>query len=285
MRMIFGVVLLIGIALAGFAVHMTKNYVDQQKNALAQERAGKGPVVPTVPVFVAKRKLNYGDELKLDDIVVAQWPSNALPDGVYSSVDDLFPKDKPGRRYMMRTTERFEAILPVKITDPGQEVGLYARLDRGQRAFTIKVDVSSGVSGFLRPGDAVDVYWTGKMQASDGRGQRTVTRLIESSVQIIAVDQRSNEEQKKATIARTVTVAIDPEQVASLALAQSTGRLALSLVGQRDDTISSLIEVDQKQLLGIEDAQPVAKKEEPKVCSIRTRKGAEVVNIPIPCTN
>lgn len=285
MRMIFGVVLLIGIALAGAAVHMTQNYVEQHKTALQNAKAANGPAVETSPVFVANRKLSYGDELKLEDIVVAQWPSNALPEGVFSDVEQLFPKDQPGKRYVMRATERFEAILPVKITKPGQEVGLNARLERGQRAFTIKVDVSSGVSGFLRPGDTVDVYWTGKMQDPTGRGTRTVSTLIEAGVNIIAIDQSSNEEQQKATIARTITVAVAPEQVAALALAQTTGRLALSLVGQRDDTISEMIEVDQKQLLGIEDAQPVAKVEAPKVCTIRTRKGAEVVNIPIPCTN
>ncbi|MGB7318655.1 MAG: Flp pilus assembly protein CpaB [Planktotalea sp.] len=283
MRMIFGVVLLIGIALAGFAVHMTQNYVNQQKAALAAAQANNAPTVPTVGVFVANRKLSYGDELKLKDIVVAQWPQNALPKGVFQNVEELFPKDQPGKRYVMRATEKFEAILAVKITEPGKEVGLQSRLEDGQSAFTIKVDVSSGVSGFLRPGDRVDVYWTGKVQGKDNRDQRTVTRLIEDSVKIIAIDQSSNEEIQTSSIARTVTVAVTQLQGASLTQAQSTGRLNLSLVGQRDDSIAELIEVDQKQLLGIEEAQPVAQQEAEKVCTIRMRKGAETVNMPIPC--
>ena len=46
------------------------------------------------------------------------------------------------------------------------------------------------------------------------------------------------------------------------------------------------VEIDQQQLLGIQQAQ-VAAPEAPKeqVCTIRTRRGAEVVEIPIPCTN
>lgn len=283
MRMIFGVVLLIGIALAGFAVHLTQNYVNQQKAALQAAQANKQPVVPTVPVFVANRKLSYGDELKLKDIVVAQWPQNALPEGIFQSVEELFPKDKPGKRYVMRATEKFEAILAVKITEPGKEVGLKSRLEEGQSAFTIKVDVSSGVSGFLRPGDSVDVYWTGKVQNGSSQKQKTVTRLIESDVKIIAIDQSSNEEVRAAAIARTVTVAVTQLQGASLTQAQSTGKLNLSLVGQRDETLTGLIEVDQKQLLGIEEAQPVVQEAAPKVCSIRTRKGAETINVPIPC--
>lgn len=282
MRMIFGFVLLVGIALAAAAVHMTQNYVNQHKSALMEAQANKKPVVPTVGVFVAKRKLSYGDKLDVKDIVVAQWPQNALPKGVFKSVDELFPKDNQGARYVMRGIEKFEAILDVKITKPGKEVGLKSRLEAGQSAFTIKVDVSSGVSGFLRPGDSVDVYWTGKTQGSDGR-PRTVTRLIEDAVKIIAIDQSSNEEMNKASIARTVTVAVSQLQGASLTQAQSTGRLNLSLVGQRDSEVAELIEVDQKQLLGIEEAQPVAQKEAAKVCSIRMRKGAETVIKTIPC--
>ncbi|MGH1578195.1 Flp pilus assembly protein CpaB [Planktotalea sp.] len=283
MRMIFGVVLLIGIALAGFAVHMTQTYVNEQKDALRLAQANKTPTVPTVGVFVANKKLSYGDELLLKDIVVAQWPQNALPEGIFTSVEELFPKDKTGKRYVMRATEKFEAILAVKITEPGKEVGLQSRLEEGQSAFTIKVDVSSGVSGFLRPGDSVDVYWTGKVQGSDNRNQRTVTRLIENAVKIIAIDQSSNEEIQTSSIARTVTVAVTKLQGASLTQAQSTGRLNLSLVGQGDTNVAGLIEVDQKQLLGIEDAQPVAQQPTKKVCTIRMRKGGETVNMPIPC--
>lgn len=284
MRMIFGVVLLIGIALAGVAVHMTQKYVNQHKAALLEAQANKTPVVPTVPVFVANRKLSFGDEIKLKDIAVAQWPSNALPKGIFQSKEELFPKDQAGARYVMRATEKFEAILAVKITEPGKSVGLQSRLEPGQSAFTIKVDSTSGVSGFLRPGNNVDVYWTGKVQANnDQRKSRTVTRLIESAVRIIAIDQSANEEVKKASIARTVTVAVTQLQGASLTQAQSTGRLNLSLVGERDETIAELIEVDQKQLLGIEEAQPVAQQEAKQVCSIRMRKGGETVNIPIPC--
>jgi pilus assembly protein CpaB len=285
MRMIFGVVLLFGIGLAGLAVHMTQNYVNQHKSALQQAQSENGPAVRTVPIIVASKKLKYGEKITLDKLSIVQWPSAALPDGTFSTAEELFPKDTPGDRYVMRSTEKNEALLAVKITKPGQEVGLNARLEKGQRAFTIKVDVSSGVSGFLRPGDAIDIYWTGKVQNGSERGSRNVSRLILPSVQIIAIDQSADEEIRKVKIARTVTVAVPPQNVADLTLAQSTGRLALSLVGHSDDTIASVEDVDKKQLLGIEAAQPVAQVEQEKVCTIRTRKGAEVHTIKIPCTN
>ena len=44
--------------------------------------------------------------------------------------------------------------------------------------------------------------------------------------------------------------------------------------------------MDQRTLLGIAPQAPVAEAApEPEVCTIRTRRGAETVEIPIPCTD
>ena len=45
-----------------------------------------------------------------------------------------------------------------------------------------------------------------------------------------------------------------------------------------------MVEVDSNALLGIQ-AQEIVKVEAEKVCTIRNRKGGELVEIPIPCTN
>ena len=150
-------------------------------------------------------------------------------------------------------------------------------------AFSINVDVSSGVSGFLQPGDRVDVYWTGAVSGVEGE----MTRLIQNAVSIIAIDQNADGSAGGAIVASTVTIAATRENVARLVQAQATGALALSLVGQGEIADAGVIEVDSKSLLGIEEQQvaEVEVVEAPKVCSIKTRKGGEVTEIPIPCTN
>jgi pilus assembly protein CpaB len=184
--------------------------------------------------------------------------------------------------------EEKEAILAIKVTKPGEDAGLTTRLQKGMRAFAIKVDVASGVSGFLRPGDRVDVYWTGRVKGMGGElGNDEVTKLIQTSVTLIAIDQSADGEIEAGNVAKTVTVAAKPQQVASLAQAQKTGDLMLALVGAEDDTVASVVEVDQRSLLGIEapEEKIVERIEEERVCTIKTRRGAEVVQIPIPCTN
>jgi len=286
MRMVFGLVLLVGIALAGGAVYLAKDRIAQYQQANAQAQAALAKVVPTRTVYVSEGPLKYGQKLTPEDVRAVDWPENAIPEGSFTDMATLFPENTDELRVVLRAIEKDEAILEVKVTEPGEDTGLTSRLARGQRAFTIKVDVSSGVSGFLRPGDRVDVYWTGRTsRGRDSGNSGEITKLIEAGVSLIAIDQSAGGNLDEATIARTVTVSVNPQQVAALAQAQTTGNLSLSLVGAGDDTIASAIEVDQSSLLGIVAEKVEAEVAKEKVCTIRTRRGAEVVELPIPCTN
>lgn len=279
MRIVFGLVLVLGIGLAGFAVYMAQAYIGQTQAALAAERAARVPPVETVDVFIANKQLRYGQRLSPADVTTIAWPTKALPVGAFTDRSKLFPENSEGPRTVLRAMEPNEPIMAVKVTAPGENAGITSQLSRGMRAFTIQVNVTTGVAGFLRPTDRIDVYWTGRT------GSGEITRLIDTGVRVIAVDQSADQDRDtRAQIARNVTVEVTPEQAASFAQAQSTGRLSLSLVGVEDDTVSEAVQIDQRRLLGIQ-AQERVQVERAPVCTIRTRRGGEVVEIPIPCTN
>ncbi|WP_102110169.1 Flp pilus assembly protein CpaB [Oceaniglobus roseus] len=281
MRTVFGLVLILGLGLAGFAVYMARDYIAANQAALEAERAARGAIVPTQEVFVMTRQARYGERLAKEDVRLVAWPADAIPEGAFTSADALFPEDNREPRSILRTMEKDEAVLAVKVTDPGVDAGVSSRLSPGMRAFAIRVDVSSGVSGFLRPGDRVDVFWSGTLPGAQGR--EDVTKLIETGVRLVAIDQSADEDRSSPTVARTVTVEASSRQVAALAQAQSTGRLSLALVGAEDTTTSEAVEVDQRELLGITE-EKVVEVEKERVCTIKTRKGAEVVEIPIACS-
>jgi pilus assembly protein CpaB len=282
MRIIFGLVLVVGMALAGFAVHMTKGFVASYQAELNLEKSLRQEVIKTEDVYVLTQKVAYGDAITADRVKLVQWPVASMPDGVFQTEEALFPDGLETPRIALRAIERMEPLLDVKVTKPGEDAGVAARLGKGMRAFAIRVDVSTGVSGFLRAGDRVDVYWSGRLP---GRTSSDVTKLIETSVPLVAVDQIADGERASPTIARTVTVEVTPQQVAALAQAQSSGRLSLSLVGRNDDTVIGGVEVDQRSLLGIETTAEVAAAPAAKICTVRTRKGAEILDTPIPCSN
>lgn len=279
MRMVFGLVLVLGLALAGAAVYLAQGFISQTQAELAAERAARAKAGPLVEVFVVNKPLNYGDPLTKADVQKIYWPQNALPETIFTDVAKLFPEGEKAPRFVLRQMEKFEPLLAVKVTEPGQPAGLTGKLAKGQRAFTIKFDAASGMSRYLQPGNNVDVYWTGAVTSNGG----DITQLIETAVEIIAVERAAGEDEA-TTAPKTVTVAASPQQVARLAQGQATGRLSVSLVGQNDDTMAGTVEVDKRTLLGISE-QMVEVAPEEKVCTIKTRRGADVVEMPIPCTN
>lgn len=278
MRLVFGFVLLVGLGLAGVAVYMARDFIGQQQAKLAEAELAKLAIVPTVEVYVVNKQMRYGQKLTMEDIRKVRWPKEAVPEGSFISEEELFPKGPELQRSILRTMEPNEAVMAIKVTGPGEDAGVSSRLSAGMRAFAIKTDVTSGVSGFLRAGDRVDIYWTG---SSNGRG---VTKLIDANVRLVAINQSADEDRNAPTVAKTVTVEVNPRQVASLAQAQATGRLSLSLVGADDVLVSDSVEIDQGDLLGIVDELVVEAPIE-RVCTIRRRSGEEIVVIPIPCTN
>ena len=280
MRVMFAVVLLLGLGLAGFAVFQTNQYVAQIEAELVQARSMQTTTsVETVDVYIVRRNFSYGERLTPGDVMTAQFPANAVPVGSYTSMDYLFPNNLP-HRTVLRAMDTNEPILVSKLTEPGKEAGITSHLRPGMRAFTIDVNQTTGVAGFLRPGDYVDVFWTGRTQASG-----ELTQLIEPRMRIIAVDQSADMERNNtaATPARNVTVEATPEQSAALAQAQNSGRLSLALVGINDSSVSQAIEMTQDRLLGVVRDEQVV--EAPRVCHVRTRRGNELVLIETPCTN
>lgn len=275
MRLVFGLVLLIGVALAGAAVYMARDFFATQQAQLAEAEAAKSAIVPTSDVMVVNKRMRYGQKLTPKDVKVVRWPTAAVPKGAFTSADDLFPNGREELRSILRTMEPDEAILSMKVTGPGEDAGVSSRLGAGKRAFTVRTDVSSGVSGFLRPGDRVDVYWTGSLNGGN------FTQLIQANVRLIAINQSADEDNNNPVVARTVTVEVNPTEVAKLAQAQATGRLSLSLVGADDQVVSNEVKVNQRDLLGIQ----VQQEEQVKRCFITERVGGERQRIEIPCTN
>ncbi len=281
MRAVFALVLIVGMGLAGAAVYMIQGYIAQTEALLQQERDFNAAAGKLVEVYVFNRQMAYGEPLTPEDVQLIYWPEQSLPETIFRDPAELFPESAPGPRYVMRATEAFEPVLATRVTAPGELAGLTAKLRDGMRAFQISVG-ASGVEGFVQPDSFIDIYWTGPIAGVEGNA----TRLIESSMQIIAVDNAfSSGQVSSGNDASTVTVAATPEQVARLAQAQATGRLTMSLVGDGTQTVSEAIEVDTNSMLGIEAQEVVveAAPEVEKVCTISTRRGGETVETVIPC--
>jgi pilus assembly protein CpaB len=283
MRVIFGLVFALGLVIASVAVYLAKGYLSQQEAATAFQAEIMARTGGFVEVMVAAKAKDYGDILTPEDVQVILWPSNALPEGVFTDKAVLFPEGETTPRYISRRVEVFEPITAVKVTEPGQQAGLNGSVATGMRAFAINVEVSD----LLQVGDHVDLYWTGVPE----NGSTSITRQIESRLKIIAIGRSGGGGgglSEGAIATRSLTVEVTPQQVVRLAQAQASGRLVTSLVGLTDTSVASVVETDINGLLGKitpKKAEPIVEEMNPqRICKIRTRKGGDVVDIPIPCS-
>lgn len=278
MRGVFGLVLLIGMGLAGFAVYMVKGYFDTQAVQLQRERARSAAAIVTVDVYAPTRDVTYGELLTPEDVQLIKYAKDFLPEGVFQTEEELFPAGLDTPRVVILPMQVNEPVLATKVTEPGASRGLTALVQPGMRAFPISGRVASGF-GALRPEDRVDVYWTGRL-----RNGSEVTNLLKSGLEIIAVTGDQNSRGGP----QNVVVQVTPEEVALLTQAENTGSLTLSLVGTGDQTAVSPIQVDTRQITGeseevvIDEPEPEPEEER---CFVIQRNGTERIEVEIDCAN
>jgi len=198
----------------------------------------------TTRVVVAAHDIPARTTLDSGMLKLADVPKDmALSDG-YSSTDAIVGQIT---RYPLAANEQVTAV-KIGVTDNVSNEGLSSVLPVGTRAFAITVSEQTGVGGLILPGDLVDVIAIFK---KDIVGIDMAVTLMQS-IEVLAVAQKAQEAippQTTATAtpdtsgtlgqrpsdakpnpdARTVTLAVTPQQAELLALAQSEGTLALSL--------------------------------------------------------
>lgn len=277
MRLVFGLVLLVGLGLAGTAVYMANQVFAANEAELmsVQERARRELQESLTEVIVSTQSVRYGEQLSPDAVKAVRWPRDGVPEGAFTDMAALFPEGEPPRT-VLRAMEAGEAIMEIKVTEPGRDAGVGSKLAPGMRAFALRVDVATGVSGFIRPGDRVDIFWTGS-DVQEAGGTREITRLILSAMTVIATDQSADQDRNAPTVARTITVEATPQQVGRLAQAQATGRLQLSLVGAGDTGEVEEFEITQEAIIG---EQERVVQEEQRKCFVR--RGTERVAVDCP---
>lgn len=275
MRGVFGLVLLIGMGLAGFAVYMVNQYMDTQASLLQREQQRARAAIQTVDIYAPTRDLTYGDLLSAEDVKLIKYARDFLPAGVYQTEEELFPAGLEVARVVVLPMLVNEPILSSKVTEPGASRGLTALVEQGFRAFPIQGRVAAGF-GILRPRDRIDVYWTGRLR--DGS---EVTNLIKSGLQIIAVTG----DQEASGGPQSVVVQVTPEEVALLTQAQNSGRLTLSLVGAGDVAVTGPVTVDNSALTGEQDVVIEAAPEviEEQRCFVTQRSGTERIEVEVDC--
>jgi pilus assembly protein CpaB len=183
-------------------------------------------------IVVAAKDLNIGATVAASDLRLEAWPSNKIPEGIHTELDELV-----GRVPISKILSN-EPIVDRRLADKGSGYGLAPKVPPGMRAMSVRVNDVIGVSGFVLPEARVDVLVTGTPRGYEKDGRMTKTIL--SNVRVISAGENlepdaSGRPQRVAV----VTLLITPEQAELLTLASAQGKLQLILRNSRDDALAT----------------------------------------------
>ncbi|QDV35954.1 Flp pilus assembly protein CpaB [Tautonia plasticadhaerens] len=181
--------------------------------------------VPMSAVLVAIQEIKVEQAVTPEMISTKEMPAEMVPPGALTD-----PKQALNRWAMIRILPG-DVILDGKLAQKGTPTGMIARITPGMRAFAIRVDEQSGVSGFILPDYRVDVLqpWPDQPGRAD---------IVLENVRVLASGTVFERLEERAIEATTVTLEVTPEQVRVLASAMQRGSLTLSLRGLNDELLA-----------------------------------------------
>jgi len=234
------------------AVGLMQNYLAQQRRLIEAERQKIQQQMKEVySVIVAKRDIAEGTAITATDLTTQEVPKQFIAPYATGRTADL------EGQVALAPIAAGEQVLTNKVRKPS-EMPLAATLSglmpEGKRAITIQTNAITGVGGFVRPGDTVDILWT--VQLPEQQGGEKVTFVLFQDVNILAVGRQMIGKQtsdQESSDVYTVTVALAPIEASLLLYARNQGdkseNIQLSLRARNDKGEQVNIPVADSKLL------------------------------------
>ena len=231
------IVLLVGaLMVAAVTAIMAKN----KFAGASAPQAAAAPVPQGPKVLVAKKPLPVGTIIDATMVGFEIWPKDSVQPAFYQQGQ---PDSDPTK--LLGTVVRYPVTAGQPLTrgalvGPEDRGFLAAALGPGMRAITVPVNASSGLAGFVFPGDRVDLVLTQDVKGSGDGDPLHTSETIVRNIRVLATDQRfTDKDEDGKTVIKTasnVTLEVTPRIAEKIAVAQSMGALSLSLRSIADQT-------------------------------------------------
>ncbi len=191
---------------------------------LLQKKAEAKGIEPleTLEIAVATVDLTWGSVITKDMVEYKHFLKDSLPEG-YSTKESLI--------------EGRVVIIPIRIKEPIFESSLAPRsietggvaavISSNKRAMAVKVDKVIGVSGFIYPGNRVDVLVTLRRD----RKEKPITKIVLENVLVLAVGTKVETEKRgqKNVPVDVITLEVSPIEAEKLAHSVTEGKIQLAM--------------------------------------------------------
>lgn len=229
--------LLAGGAATGAAL-LAKGWLeDRRAELLALQRSEPVTIetIDTVEVLVAAEELPSGTFLTQSQFVWTTFPADSLPETYFTRArlaeadsDGDGPADGLTGAVIRGGLTVGEPLTLGRVIRPGDRGFLAAVLRPDMRAVSVPIDATTGIAGFVFPGDRVDLLLTHQIELAGGE-KRLATETVLQDIRVLAVDQNTDDTEGEPTLDKTATLEVSSKQAEVIAVALRMGRLSLAL--------------------------------------------------------
>ena len=198
------------------------------------EQANAAPVVPAGPkVLVARKALPVGTIIDAESLAFQAWPKELVQNAYFTEGAPDSDVTKLIGTVVRNPITAGQPLTKGTLVGPNDRGFLAAALGPGMRAVTVPVSATTGVAGFIFPGDRVDMVLTQDVTGGGDGPPLKVSETIVRNLRVLATDQRidSKDADGKTVVktSSTVTVEATPRIAEKIAVSQSMGSLSLVL--------------------------------------------------------
>jgi pilus assembly protein CpaB len=231
------IVLLVGaLIIAAVTAFMAKSMFSGASAPVAEAKA----TVPAGPeVLVATRTLPIGTIIEADAFRYQPWPQGLVQTNYFTRREGGADPSSLIGTVVRNEITAGQPVTQGSLVRPGERGFLAAALGPGMRAVTVAVSATSGVAGFVFPGDRVDLVLTQEVSGGNDEAPLRASETIIRNIRVLAVDQRLNARDEAgnqvAQTVATITFEATPRIAEKIAVAQTIGQLSLSLRSLADN--------------------------------------------------
>jgi pilus assembly protein CpaB len=197
--------------------------------------------IATAKAVVAAKPMPVGTLVTRESVKEIDWPARTPLTGGYARIEDVVD------RGLVAPVVENELLTVNNLAAKEAGAGLPPMITEGMRAISVRVDEVINVAGYVTPGTRVDVMVV--INPTDNGADR-IARVVVSNVPVLTsgtrYDQDESRKDGKPIRSTVVTLMVSPEDAERIALAQTDGRLML--------TLRNPLDVEPTKTLGIRKA-------------------------------
>lgn len=197
------------------------------------KKTGNNAAGNLVSVVVAKADIGAKTRITADMVQVMKVPSPYLQPGVVQDAKEIVGS------LAKEQIVAGEQITVRRLITEGKSAGFAGHIPPDKRAVTIGVNEITGVAGFVKAGDYVDVVVT----FDENVAGSNVSHLVLQNVLVLAANRETeggvvepaaagaaaSKDKKEVIKTATVTLAVSPEEASRLTLSEDKGKVRLAL--------------------------------------------------------